>query len=194
VSGERRRGRWWAPAITLLAALAGWLVVSEVVLDPARRFLLPPPQVVIRKGLLDAHNLGEMLGALGSTASVALSGLGLSIVIGVSLGILMSQARWLEHSIYPYAIVLQTIPILAMVPLLGFWFGFDFGSRVIVCVLVSLFPLITNTLYGLKSVDPAQHDLFTLYRASRWQRLWSLELPRRSPPSSPASRSRRASP
>ena len=83
-------------------------------LDPARRFLLPPPHAVIQKGLLDPGHLGEMLGALGSTASVALSGLGLSILIGVSLGVLMSQARWLEHSIYPYAIVLQTIPILAM--------------------------------------------------------------------------------
>jgi NitT/TauT family transport system permease protein len=177
VSSTRQRGRWWAPVITLLLALAGWFIVSELVLDPARRFLLPPPHAVIEEGLLDAGNLGEILGALGSTAQVALAGLALSIVIGVSLGVLMSQARWLEHSIYPYAIVLQTIPILAMVPLLGFWFGFDFGSRVIVCVLVSLFPLITNTLYGLKSVDPAQHDLFTLYRANRLQRLWSLELP-----------------
>ena len=82
----------------------------------------------------------------------------------MALAIVMSQARWVEHSIYPYAIVLQTIPILAVVPLLGFWFGFDFRSRVIVCVLVSLFPMITNTLYGLKSVDAGHHDLFTLYR------------------------------
>jgi NitT/TauT family transport system permease protein len=64
-----------------------------------------------------------------------------------------------------------------VVPLLGFWFGFDFKSRVIVCVLVSLFPLITNTLFGLKSVEVGHHDLFTLYGAGRLQRLWRLQLP-----------------
>ena len=67
--------------------------------------------------------------------------------------------------------------MFAVVPLLGFWFGFDFESRVIVCVLVSLFPLITNTLYGLKSVEAGHHDLFTLMRANRRQRLLHLQLP-----------------
>jgi NitT/TauT family transport system permease protein len=132
---------------------------------------------VLRKGLLDSENLGELLGGLWSTTLVALVGLGIAMLLGVSLAIVMSQARWVEYSVYPYAIVLQTIPILAVVPLLGFWFGFDFESRVIVCVLVSLFPLITNTLFGLKSVDAGHHDLFTLYGASRLQRLWRLQLP-----------------
>jgi NitT/TauT family transport system permease protein len=118
-----------------------------------------------------------MLDALVSTAEVALAGLAIAIVLGVAIGVVMSQARWVEYSIYPYAIILQTIPILAVVPLLGYWFGFDFSSRVVVCVLVSLFPLITNTLYGLKSVDPAHQDLFTLLGASRLQRLVYLQFP-----------------
>jgi NitT/TauT family transport system permease protein len=82
-----------------------------------------------------------------------------------------------SRSLYPYAVVIQTIPILALVPLLGFWFGFGFGSRVLVCVLISLFPIIANTLFGLQSVQRGYHDLFTLYRASRRVRLWKLELP-----------------
>jgi NitT/TauT family transport system permease protein len=172
-----RHARWLAPVVTFVLATLGWFFVSELLLDPGRRFLLPPPQQVLREGLLEPGNLREILGALGSTTEVALAGLACSMVIGVGLGVVMSQARWLEYSIYPYAIVLQTIPILAVVPLLGFWFGFDFSSRVIVCVLVSLFPLITNTLHGLKSVDQSQHDLFTLYRATRLQRLRWLELP-----------------
>jgi NitT/TauT family transport system permease protein len=131
----------------------------------------------LSKGLLSETDLPEMLSALASTTEVALVGLLLSIVIGVSIGVAMSQARWIEYSIYPYAIALQTIPILAVVPLLGYWFGFDFESRVIVCVLVSLFPLVTNTLYGLKSVDTGHHDLFTLMRATRLQRLLHLQLP-----------------
>jgi NitT/TauT family transport system permease protein len=89
----------------------------------------------------------------------------------------MSQAEAIERSIYPYAVVLQTIPILAIVPLIGFAFGFTFRSRVLVCVLIALFPIITNTLFGLLSADHGQHDLFTLHGAGRWKRLWKLQFP-----------------
>ncbi|MCU1677002.1 MAG: nitrate transporter permease, partial [Frankiales bacterium] len=169
--------RFTAPLLTLVAVLAVWLFVSYEVLDPGRRFLLPPPQDVLLHGLLSAASLAELLPALWSTTQVALVGLAISILVGISLGIVMSQARWLEYSLYPYAIVLQTIPILAIVPLLGFWFGFDFTSRVIVCVLVSLFPIITNTLFGLTSVDAGHHELFSLHGATRRQRLVRLQLP-----------------
>ena len=177
VARQRSLSRVVAPTLTFLAFLTVWSLVSRFVLDPDRRFLLPTPLSVVRNGILQSDGLVEMLSGLVSTAEVALAGLGIAIVLGVGTGILMSQARWLEYSIYPYAIALQTIPILAVVPLLGYWFGFDFQSRVIVCVLVSLFPLITNTLYGLKSVESGHHDLFTLMRASRLQRLLHLELP-----------------
>jgi len=173
----RSVARILAPVLVLVGALGLWSLAIHVLLDPDRRFLLPPPGDVLGKGVLDGANLAELLGALWSTTSVALVGLGIAMVLGIALAIVMSQARWVELAVYPYAIVLQTIPILAVVPLLGFWFGFDFKSRVIVCVLVSLFPLITNTLYGLKSVDVGHHDLFTLYGASRLRRLWHLQLP-----------------
>jgi NitT/TauT family transport system permease protein len=173
----RQVARVVAPCAVFAFVVATWSFASHVLLDPDRRFLLPPPEAVVEKGVLGGTDFAEMLQGLASTAWVALVGLVLAIAIGVVVAVLMSQARWIEYSIYPYAIVLQTIPILAIVPLLGFWFGFDFQSRVIVCVLVSLFPMITNTLYGLKSVDAGHHDLFTLIGASRWQRLFSLQLP-----------------
>jgi len=180
-AATRSTARVLAPFAVLAAVLGLWSFTSHVLLDADRRFLLPPPEDVVRKGFLQPDNLSEMLAGLWSTTQVALVGLAISIVLGVVLAIVMNQARWVEYSIYPYAVALQTIPILAVVPLLGFWFGFDFSSRVTVCVLVSLFPLITNTLYGLKSVDAGQHDLFTLYGASRLQRLFSLELPHALP-------------
>ncbi len=169
-------GRFVAPGVVCVAVLGMWSVASHVQLDPDRRFLLPPPESVLRNGVFSS-DFAEMLQALASTTEIAVAGLGLAIAIGVAVAILMSQARWIEYSIYPYAIVLQTIPILAIVPLLGFWFGFDFKSRLIVSVLVSLFPMITNTLYGLKSVDAGHHDLFTLLGATRMQRLLHLQLP-----------------
>jgi NitT/TauT family transport system permease protein len=89
----------------------------------------------------------------------------------------MSQTRWLERSLYPYAVVLQTIPILALVPLIGYWFGFGLGSRVLVCVLIALFPIVANTLFGLRSVPRGLRDLFALHHAGRLSRLLRLELP-----------------
>ena len=166
-----------APMLVFALMIGIWLAISYVLLEPRRRFLMPPPQEVVRVGLLDPRNFSEILGALWSTTQVAIVGLAVAIAVGTLVPVAMIQARWIEWSIYPWAVVLQTIPILAIVPLIGFWFQFGFSSRVLVCVLISLFPIITNTLFGLKSSDQAHHDLFTLQRASRIQRLLKLQLP-----------------
>ncbi|HET6316368.1 MAG TPA: ABC transporter permease [Chloroflexota bacterium] len=175
------RGRSWtqvlAPIVVFALVMGVWLFISYVALEPRRRFLMPPPQDVLLVGLLNPNNLMVILGGLWSTTQVALVGLVLAIAIGTVIAVAMIQAQWIEWSIYPWAVVLQTIPILAIVPLIGFWFQFGFNSRVLVCVLIALFPIITNTLFGLKSTDEAHHDLFTLHRASRWQRLLKLQLP-----------------
>src|SRR6202158_1252649 len=166
-----------APLLVFAVVIGVWLFISYVLLEPRRRFLMPPPQEVVRAGFFDGRNLSEILGGLWSTTQVAIVGLLVSIAIGTVIPVTMIQARWIEWSLYPWAVVLQTIPILAIVPLIGFWFQFGFSSRVLVCVLISLFPIVTNTLFGLKSTDQAQHDLFTLHRANRWQRLMKLQLP-----------------
>jgi NitT/TauT family transport system permease protein len=179
---RRTRGRHAAaqvaaPLLVFVLMLGVWLFISFVVLAPRRRFLMPPPNEVVRVGFLDARNFAEILGGLWSTTQVALVGLAVAILVGTLVAVVMIQARWVEWSIYPWAVVLQTIPILAIVPLIGFWFEFGFSSRVLVCVLISLFPIITNTLFGLKSTDQAHHDLFTLHAANRWQRLSMLQFP-----------------
>jgi NitT/TauT family transport system permease protein len=170
------------PAAVFLVALAGWYTISMAVLSKDERFLLPPPHEVIRVGFLKWRNLHEVLSVgLLPTTQVALTGLAIAIVIGMVLAILMSQAKWIERSLYPYAVVVQTIPIIAIVPLVGFLFSFNFKSRVIACVMISIFPIITNTLFGLKSVDSTLHDLFTLHGAGRLTRLWKLQLPAAMP-------------
>jgi NitT/TauT family transport system permease protein len=175
------RGRWWSfwgpPLVVLLVMIGLWYAISYLLLDPQRRFLLPPPHAVVQVGFLDPYNLQELLAALWLSARVAMVGLAIAIVIGMTLAIAMSQARWVERSLYPYAVILQTIPILALVPLFGFWFGFGLTSRVLVCVLIALFPIIANTLFGLRSVDQDHHDLFTLHDAGRLTRLRKLQLP-----------------
>jgi NitT/TauT family transport system permease protein len=176
-----KRGRLvWVvlpPLATFGLVIGAWFFVSYVLLKPSRRFLLPPPQQVIKVGFLRWRNLHEILSGLALTARAAGIGFGIATVIGMTLAVLMSQAKAIERSIYPYAVILQTIPILAIVPVIGFAFGFNFRSRVLVCVLIALFPIMTNTLFGLLSVDHGQHDLFTLHGAGRWRRLWKLQFP-----------------
>lgn len=172
-----RTTRIIAPVLTLLAVLGLWTLASTQLMAPGREFLLPSPADVFSAGFLDGPGRQEILTALWSTTKIALLGLFLAMLLGVGLAVVMSQARWIEASLYPYAVILQTIPILAMVPLLGFWFGYEITARVIVCVLISLFPIITNTLFGLRSVDTSLHDQFSLNRASRLQRLTRLQLP-----------------
>ncbi len=168
---------WVPPVLVSLMLLGLWYAVSYLVLDEKRRFLMPPPDQVVRKGFLAPEVLGEILASLGQTAAVALAGLAAAIVIGMAWGIAMSQAKWIERSLFPYAVILQCIPILALVPLIGFWFGFDFFSRTVVCVMIALFPVVSNTLFGLQSADRSQLELFRLQKASRWTVLTKLQLP-----------------
>lgn len=177
----RRRGGAWAAAWPILVAIAGifavWYLVSYLVLPEDQRFLLPPPHEVYAGAFGDERVIRPMLDALLNTTEVAAVGLLLAAVLGIGWAVLMSLAGWAERILYPYAVILQTIPILALVPLVGIWFGYGFAARVIVCVIIALFPMISTTLFGLQSASRAAHDLFTLHRSGRAQRLTKLTLP-----------------
>jgi NitT/TauT family transport system permease protein len=179
-------GRGWLatygpPAAVLVVSIAVWYGVSYLLLDARRRFLVPPPHDVVQVSFLDPFNVRELLGALWLSTRVAFTGLAIAIVLGLALAVAMSRAKWIERSLYPYAVLTQTIPILAMVPLFGFWFGFGSLSRVLVVVLFCIFPIVANALFGLQSVDQEHHDLFTLHGANRRTRLWKLQLPTAMP-------------
>ncbi|MFM7126151.1 MAG: ABC transporter permease, partial [Actinomycetota bacterium] len=105
------------PIGTGLLILAIWYFVSYVILDPKRRFLLRPPHEVWSVGFADGDNFSEMMTGLWSTSKTAFWGLLIAILAGFLLAIIMSQAKFVERAIFPYAVVLQAIPILAIVPL-----------------------------------------------------------------------------
>lgn len=165
------------PILVFLGFCGIWYAVTYLVLDQDQRFLLPPPHEVLTGGFMDGEVRAELLSGLWSTTRVALLGLTLAFLIGSTFAILMAQAPWVERSFYPYAVVLQTIPVLALTPLVGLWMGFNFRSRVLICVILALFPIVTNTLFGLRSTPKAQHELFSLHNAGRWTRLVRLQLP-----------------
>ena len=170
-----------SPLIVFAFFMGGWYFFTYVMLTERRRFLMPPPHDVLQEGFLEWRNLEKILLGTWATTQVAMTGLAIAIVLGIIFATLMSQARWVESSFYPYAVILQTIPIIALVPLIGLWFDFSFSARVIVCVMIALFPIITNTLFGLKSSDTGHHDLFTLHGASRTRRLRKLQFPAAQP-------------
>jgi len=181
------------PPLVLGAVILGiWYFLSYGMLSEQRRFLLRPPHQVLEVGFLDWDTFSEMLSALWNTTEVALVGLAIAIVLGMALATLMSQSKLIERAIFPYMVVLQAIPILALVPLIQFWWGsgepiWDYpvvdrlNSRVIVCVIIALFPIIVNTLFGLQSAERGMHDLFTLHHASRVTRLRKLMFPAAMP-------------
>ena len=169
-----------APLVVLALVIGAWYLVSYAVLDPGRRFLMPPPHQVVTDGLL-GDSAQAMWEALSRTATVALTGLAIAAIIGITWAVIMSQSRLMENALFPYAVVLQCVPILALVPLVGFWFGFGFSARVFVCVLISLFPIVSNTLFGLRSVDRQMRDLFALHHPSRVTILRKLEFPAAMP-------------
>ncbi|GAA3021932.1 ABC transporter permease [Microbacterium dextranolyticum] len=177
---RKRAPRWtkpslWVPPILLLALIIGLVYLVNALLG-TRGYLMPQPHVIFAV-YADPKSGPEIFGALWNTAQVALVGLIVAIVIGVVWAIAMNLAKWVERTTFPYAVILQSIPILAVVPLIGFWFGYDFIARTIVCVLIALFPIVSNTLFGLQSVDRGARELFKLQKATRWVVLTKLELP-----------------
>ncbi len=158
--------------------LAAYKLVPNNFADNGSVILVPPPHRLLENM---GHEWPKIMSALWFSTRTALIGLLIAIVVGMALAIAMSQARWIERSIYPYLVAIQAIPILALVPLINNTIGTNLKARIVVCVLIALFPIVSNTLFGILSVDRNQHDLFTLHRGSRWVRLWKLQLPAAMP-------------
>jgi NitT/TauT family transport system permease protein len=171
------RAPWWKVLVVFGVLVGLWYGAAKHYADKGLPYLVPYPHEVFRAGILDATTRHDLLLALWHSTSVALTGLAIAIVIGVAWAILMAQAKWVEQSLYPYAVILQCIPILALVPMIGALAGYEFKSRVIVTVMISLFPMVSNTLFGLQATDQGQRELFQLQGARAWTRLLKLQVP-----------------
>ena len=137
-------------------------------------YILPGPFVILNTLWTDGPSL---LGSLWVTLKIAFAALAAAVVGGLALAILMSQSRWVEASLLPYAIVLQVTPIVAIAPLIIIWVDNVFLSLLVCAWIVAFFPIVSNTTLGLNSADRGLVDLYRLYGATRWQMLWLLRLP-----------------
>jgi NitT/TauT family transport system permease protein len=170
------------PAITFGLFIVVWYVVSGVILPAHKRFLLPTPHQVIDEGFLvwrtgDRRGLQPILVSLWDSAKIALIGLTITILLGMALAVIMSTRRWIERATWPFLVAVQSAPILALTPLIRALIDRTQTQRLLVVVLISIFPVVSNTLFGLLSAEKSQHELFTLQGASRWVRLTKLQIP-----------------
>jgi NitT/TauT family transport system permease protein len=155
-----------------LLLLVIWGVVVQVwqIAD----YLVPAPWEVAQELW---RNRAGLISAWCLTGQAAVAGLLLSLLVGCVISVLFAQSAVLRYAFYPYAIFLQTVPIVAIAPLLVLWLGFGNRGVIAVAFVLSLFPIIASVTAGLTSVPQPMQDLFTLYKANRWQRLVKLEFP-----------------
>ncbi|HSI60902.1 MAG TPA: ABC transporter permease [Ideonella sp.] len=164
--------RWGAPLLVALGLLLAWEAVVRGYELPV--YLLPGP-VVIGKTLW--ANLGSLLPSWWFTVKITLGALALAVLGGVLLAALFTLSRWIELGLWPIAVVLQVTPIVAIAPLILIFVDSTTAALLLCAWLVAFFPILSNTVMGLRSSDPGLRDLFRLYRASRWQLLRHLLLP-----------------
>jgi NitT/TauT family transport system permease protein len=162
------------PALVAIGGIAFW--EWAVTAFEVSKFVLPAPSSIASAFLLDA---GTLSASTWVTLRITVLAFVLALLLGVSLAILFSQSRLLERALFPYAVTLQVTPVVAIAPLILIWVGLDNAERavLILATIVAFFPILSNTTLGLRSADPQLHELFDLYGASRWQRLWRLQLP-----------------
>jgi NitT/TauT family transport system permease protein len=166
-----------APLGVGLLALLLW--EGAVRLFEVPPYLLPGPLLVLQTLITEWP---ELFPSLLITLQITVVAFLAATVSGVLIAVLFAQSKWIERSLFPYAVILQTTPIVAIAPLIIIWLQNSTFAALVVCAwIVALFPIISNTTLGLNSADRNLQNLFQLYGASRWQTLWHLRLPSAMP-------------
>ena len=160
------------PGMTLLAALSIWEFL--VWYHDVPHYLIPAPSLI---AATLATDFGSLMASLWLTVQLTLSALAFAIVGGVMIGMGFALSRTVEMSLFPFAVVLQVTPIVAIAPLILIYVSDTFAALLICAWIVAFFPILSSTVIGLRSADHNLRDLFTLYGASPWQRMRFLLAP-----------------
>jgi NitT/TauT family transport system permease protein len=166
--------RYLLPLLLGIAVLLAWQWAVGRYEVPV--FVLPGPDAIWPAF---TENFASLMGSLWVTLRITWLAFAIALAGGLALAIVFSQSRAAEMALYPYAVVLQVTPVLAIAPLILIWIGYDHVERaaVVIALIVAFFPILSNATLGLRSVDPGLVDLFRLYGATRLQTLWRLQLP-----------------
>ncbi|HEY8359697.1 MAG TPA: ABC transporter permease [Ramlibacter sp.] len=163
--------RFGPPVLIMALALGAWELAVRLL--EIARWLLPAPSAIalrfVRTQDLAYHT--------GLTLLEAGAGFGISAVLGIALAAGIANSRFLERGLFPYVIVSNAIPIIAIVPLLNIWLGFGVMTKIVIAAIITFFPIVTNTTRGLKAADPRILDLMHSINATRRQVFFKVQLP-----------------
>jgi NitT/TauT family transport system permease protein len=168
--------QWVLPVVMLSMALFAWDRV--VVWNEIPHYILPRPGLV---AVTLWQDWAILLPALLVTLQITLMALAVAVLGGVGLAILFTQSRWIEMSFYPYAVILQVTPVVAIAPLIFIYVDSRIAGLLLCAWIVAFFPVLANTTLGLRSADSNLRDLFRIYGATRWQTLRHLQIPSAMP-------------
>ena len=166
--------RYFLPAFIGILTLGIWEIWVALANIPS--FVLPAPTAIFDALLENANTL---FGALTVTLYITTLAFFWAVISGIALAVIFTRARIIEMAFYPYVVTLQVTPVVAIAPLILIWVGFDNVDRALILIacIVAFFPMLTNTVQGLRATETSLHELMTLARARWWQRLIYLELP-----------------
>jgi len=161
-----------APLLVGILFLLFWQIA--VVAYEMPKYILPGPIEIMKSLITDWKTL---LTALLMTLKITLLAFVIAVVLGVAASLLFIQSKWIELSLFPYAVLLQVTPVVAIAPLIIIWVDDTTWALTVCAVIIAIFPIISNTTLGLRSVDPNLLSMFRMYRTSRWQELLRLRIP-----------------
>lgn len=164
----------WLSLASILLAIPLWALIAR--LSGLPKFILPAPADVWAR-FLETLGDGSLLHHTGITLVEVLLGLWAGTLFATIVGYMLAKSRALEKILSPYLVASQAVPIVAIAPLLVIWLGDGILSKVVICALIVFFPVLVNTVVGVRAVSASLYDLMNSLRATRWQILWKLELP-----------------
>jgi len=161
-----------APVLFFIIFLFGWEAIIRIFkINP---YVLPSPVKVLK---VSSEYKEQLLKASFNSGIIALMGFALSLFIGSIVAFIMSQSKVIENSLYPYAIFLQSVPIVAIAPIFILWFGAGTPSMILISFIISLFPIITAVSTGLTRIDTQLLELMKFYQATKWQIMLKVRIP-----------------
>jgi NitT/TauT family transport system permease protein len=164
--------------LLFLAVGGGWELGVRIFAVP--KIVLPTPSSVA-VAMWQGLQRGDMLTHFGVTFYETLAGFVLGSAFGLVLGALIGQFPLLERTLYPYVVAFQTLPKVAIAPIIVIWFGYGVSSKIVITATIAFFPLLANTIVGLRAAPVEQIELLVAFTASRWQIFWKARLPQALP-------------
>lgn len=164
--------RWMLPSLVLVILIGGWQAYVTIAQVP--HYILPSPLLIAQTLVKDWSLLWPAMLVTGRLTLLALL---FAVIGGLTIAVSFTQSRWVEMAMFPYAVILQVTPVVAIAPLLQIYVDSAFVAALLCAWIVAFFPILSNTTIGLKSTDHNLEDLFTIYGANRWQRLRYLSAP-----------------